>query len=293
MVEHVPSDRSEEVAPETAFSLLTDEIRIDIIRALGHTPGYTASFSTLQEQVGIADSGLFNYHLQKLTDHFIRHTGNGYTLQYAGRLIHRAILARMFTKRPQTTPVELQDGCPVCGATLESSYIDGRHRVTCPDCGSVSFMSGLHPAGLDGRTLTEILDASARLSRHGVALAMDGICTHCSGIVTPTIITDSTRPFGQPFADHRCENCGLILTTNIGEALLSHPVVISFLHDHDVDLRTKRTWELPFCVDDEYLIVLSEDPWQIMVSIPVGDEELRVTVDGNLNVLEFDRDNRS
>ncbi len=49
---------------------------------------------------------------------------------------------------------------------------------------------------------------------------------------------------------------------------------------------------LAFCVD-EYLTVLSEDPWQIMVSIPVGGEELRVTVDKNLNVFEFDRNNRS
>ncbi len=293
MVDQVSSDRSEEVAPETAFSLLTDEIRIEIIGVLGHTPGYTASFSTLQEQVGIADSGLFNYHLQKLTDHFIRHTENGYTLQYAGRLIHRAILAGMFTKRPQTTPVELQDACPTCGTTLESSYTDGRHRVMCPDCGGVSFMSALHPAGLEHRTLTEVLEASDRLSRHGVALTMDGICTHCSGIVTPTIVTDSTRPFGQPFADHSCKNCGLILTTNIGETLLPHPVVISFFHDHGVDLRATRTWELAFCIADEYLTVLSEDPWQITVSIPVGDEELRVTVDGDLNVIEFDRNNRS
>lgn len=286
MAKHVASDQTEEVAPEAAFSLLTDEIRIKIIRALGHTPGYTASFSALQEQVGIADSGLFNYHLQKLTDHFIRHTEDGYTLQYAGRLVHRAILAGMFTKRPQTTPVRLQDMCPVCGATLESTYTDGRHRVTCPDCGSVSFMSALHPTGLDGRTLAEVLEASDRLSRHSVALAMDGICTHCSGIVTPTIVTDPTRPFGQPFADHSCENCGLILTTNIGETLVSHPGVISFFHKHNVDLRTKRSWELPFCVDDDYLTVLSEDPWEIMVSIPVGGEELRVTVGENLN-LEF------
>lgn len=293
MVDQVTSDQSEEVAPEMAFSLLTDEIRIEIIRVLGHTPGYTASFSTLQEQVGIADSGLFNYHLQKLTDHFIRHTKNGYTLQYAGRLIHRAILAGMFTNRPQTTPVELQDACPACGSTLESSYTDGRHRVTCPDCESVSFVSALHPAGLEHRTVTELLEASDRLSRHGVALAMDGICTHCSGIVTPTIVTDLTRPFGQPFADFSCENCGLILTTTIGETLLSHPVVISFFHDHEVDLRATRTWELAFCIDDEYLTVLSEDPWQIMVSIPVREEELRVTVDGNLDVLEFAREDWS
>lgn len=150
----------------------------------------------------------------------------------------------------------------------------------------MAFTSALHPAGLDSRTLPEVLEASDKLSRHVVALAMDGICTQCSGIVTPAIVTDSTRPFGQPFAEFSCENCGLILTTNIGEALLSHPVVISFFRDHGVDLRTKRPWELAFCIDDEYLTVLSEDPWQITVSIHVGDEELRVTVDENLSVLE-------
>lgn len=293
MTEYVDSDSSEKVAPATAFSLLTDEIRIDIIRALGHTPGYTASFSTLQEHVGMADSGLFNYHLQKLTDHFIHQTDEGYTLQYAGRLIHRGILAGMFTKRPQIAPETLQSGCPDCGAMLESSYTDGRHQVTCPDCGSVLLVSGLHPASLESRTLQEVVEASDRLSRQNIALARDGICTYCSGVVTPTIVTDSTRPFGQPFVDFSCENCGLILTSNIGETVLSHPAVVTFFHDYDVDLRTKRTWELAFCVDDQHLTVLSEDPWRLVIAISAGNEELRVVIDEELNIVKSERNGQS
>lgn len=282
-------DTSDEVAPETVFSLLTDDIRIEIIRVLGHTPDNTSSFSILQEEVGIADSGLFNYHLQKLTDHFIHSTEDGYTLRYAGRLIHRAILAGMFTKRQQLSPVQLQNTCPACGATLESSYADGRHRVLCPDCESVFFRNLFHPAGLKHRTLTEVLEASDRLHRHMTGLAVDGVCAHCSGIVSPTISIDPTRPFSQPFVDHNCESCGRILTTNVGEILLSHPTVVSFFHDHDVDLRTERTWNLVFCIHDEYLTVLSENPWRIEVLIPADDEELRVTIDDDLNVIEYDR----
>lgn len=293
MVEDGDSNTSTAVPPETAFSMLTDELRIEIIRALGHTPGYTASFSMLQERVGIADSGLFNYHLQKLTDHFIRHTEDGYSLRYAGRLVYRAIEAGIFTERYQEAPIQLQERCPSCETRLESSYADGRHRVTCPDCRSVFHMSALHPAGLDSRTLSEVLEASDRIARHGIALAVDGVCMHCSSIVTPTIVTDPVQSFGQPFVEFVCENCGLIASANVGETLLPHPVVVSFFHDHGVNLRTVRTWELAFCIDDEYLTVRSEDPWRITVPIPRDDEELQITVDSDLNVIERDRHHHS
>lgn len=285
--ERVPGDWS--IAPESAFATLSDQTRLQIIQELGQPPGYTASFSALHEALGATDSSRFNYHLQQLTDTFVRKTDDGYQLRYAGRLVHRMIQAGMFTDYQRRTPVEIQSACPTCGATLEASYADGRHRVLCPDCASVYFRNPLHPAGLENRTFTEVVEASDRLHRTMTALATDGICPHCSGIVTPTIVNDHTRPFGQPFVDHTCENCGLIITTNVGTTLLTTPTVISFFHNHHVDLRTEPTWDLPFCIDDDYLTVRSRDPWRIVVSMPLGDEELAVTVDKDLAVIDSER----
>lgn len=76
------------IAPDEAFSILGNDIRLDIIRVLweaGAANQYddvcsataTMSFTELRRRVDITDNGKFNYHISKLTPHFVRQTDEG------------------------------------------------------------------------------------------------------------------------------------------------------------------------------------------------------------------------
>ena len=65
------------------FELLSDETRVGIVRELA--AGEDLRFSTLRERVGTADSGKFNYHLERLRGNLVRKTEEGYRLTRAGR----------------------------------------------------------------------------------------------------------------------------------------------------------------------------------------------------------------
>jgi DNA-binding transcriptional ArsR family regulator len=85
-------------AATEAFKLLGDETRLAILLALweAHEPfadGDAVGFSTLRDRVGTADSGRFNYHLDRLTDHFVRRTDDGYELREAGLTVGRSVIA--------------------------------------------------------------------------------------------------------------------------------------------------------------------------------------------------------
>lgn len=77
------ADCAGESAPVETFSLLANEDRLAILKAVvradkrEETP---FSFSTLREAVDIRDSGRFSYHLQELTSHFLTRSTDGYSL---------------------------------------------------------------------------------------------------------------------------------------------------------------------------------------------------------------------
>lgn len=69
--------------PSTLFALLSDEIRVGIVRELARADG-ALSFSELRSSVGVADSGRFNYHLKRLRGKLVEKTADGYVLTASG-----------------------------------------------------------------------------------------------------------------------------------------------------------------------------------------------------------------
>jgi DNA-binding transcriptional ArsR family regulator len=99
--------------PVEAFDALADETRLAILRALAdhqrERPDDPAlSFTELRKRAGVEDSGLFNYHLEKLLGRFVRDTGAGYELGYRGERVLRSP-----TVEEDATGSDA--GCPVCG----------------------------------------------------------------------------------------------------------------------------------------------------------------------------------
>jgi len=70
---------------ETAatFSLLSDETRVRIVRALADAPD-GLRFSELRSRADVRDAGRFNYHLEKLCGRLVEKSGETYVLTAAG-----------------------------------------------------------------------------------------------------------------------------------------------------------------------------------------------------------------
>ncbi|WP_440991198.1 DUF7347 domain-containing protein [Haloarchaeobius baliensis] len=108
-----------------ALDVLAHEHRIAILRALAEADE-PLSFSSLHTQVGMRDSGKFNYHLAKLCEYYVRETAAGYELGHAGE---RVVSATAASSDPASTDggtattdggtpgVDEGEDCPVCGET--------------------------------------------------------------------------------------------------------------------------------------------------------------------------------
>jgi DNA-binding transcriptional ArsR family regulator len=278
------------IAPAEAFSVIANETRLSILEALWQAPERPVSFSDLRKEVGMRDSAQFNYHLQQLADHFVVHTDAGYDFRQAGKKVVSAILAGSFNEHPRLDPIDLDETCADCGANLCATYEDEMLAVNCPDCEKSHGRYPFPPGGLKDRTDDEIMDAFNQRVRHLHCLAADGVCHECNGKMTTTIVRDADDRLGLDVrVDHHCEQCRHQLHSAVGLKLLDQSAVVTFYSDHGIDLCTKPYWSLSWCVSDEHTTVLSDDPWRVRVTIPLDDEELRVTLDDDLNVVETER----
>jgi len=282
------------VPPADAFALVGNETRLSILAALWRLDG-TPRFSEIRSEVGTRDSAQFNYHLDKLTGQFVRKVEGddgdaGYELRTAGERVVQAIFAGSFTEHPHQE-IDIEDPCVRCGATLEAHYADEVLRIECPDCGHGHGEYPFPPGGLHERTDAEVLEAFDQRVRHLHCLAKDGVCPECNGRMETAIEPAGDCCLGVSLRTiHRCQQCAHTLCSAVGLGLLDHSAVVSFYDDHGVALAERPYWQLEWCVDDGPVTVLSEDPWRLRVDVEVDDERLRVTVDGDLNVVETVRE---
>lgn len=288
------------VAPADAFALVSDETRLSILEALWRLDG-PVRFSELRSEVGVRDSAQFNYHLNKLTDQFVRKidassasgdgdsSPGGYELRTAGERVVQAILAGSFTEHPRRE-IAIDDPCTQCGEVLTAHYEDEVLAIACPSCGHGHGEYPFPPGGLHDRSDAEILDAFEQRVRHLHCLAKDGVCPECTGRMKTTIERDGECCLGTSLrADHVCEQCNHQLCSAVGLGLLDHSAVVSFYGDHGVPLSETPYWQLDWCVDDEPVTVLEERPWSIRIDITLDEETLQVTVDGDLSVVDTER----
>ena len=293
------------VDPAEAFALIGNETRLAILEALWAAEERPVPFSQLRREVGMRDSAQFNYHLQKLTGHFITKVDvdsaesvmdtddgrvqSGYDFKHAGEKVVRSVIAGSFTERPTIEPFPVQGGCFACGGPLQACYEDEHLRIECTDCGQRHGEYAFPPGGLNDRTQAEIADAFDQRVRHLHCLAADGVCPECNGRMESHVVEEGTCCLGVGVrVDHECLQCGHTLCSAAGLRLLDHSAVVTFHRERGVYLDERPYWTLPWCVSDEYTRVLAHDPVRLEVRIPLGDDELRVTMTDSLDVLETD-----
>lgn len=293
------TDDTEDLPPDDAFTLLADRTRIKIIRTLADaaTPGVPArlSFSELRRRADISGSGRFNYHLNRLVGQFVEETEDGYRLSYPGVRVYQTLEAGTFTDSCRIEPFELDAPCHVCGASQEAAYRDCLFRVRCAgDCEAVFYRYFCPPSSLAERERECLLHAVSERIRREIGSMARGVCPWCCGRMEARVLPPDAEKSQRenPAIEHRvlhaCCTCDATIYTRAGDLLVTHPAVVSFFHDHGVDVTRRRVWRLPFAASDERTAVEETDPWRATVRIDCEGDILRLRLDEELSVIETD-----
>ena len=295
-----------------AFKLLSDMTRLELLEALweAHDPTDPSPirFAELRERVSADDPGRIHYHLDKLTEHFVRNTDVGYELRESGKRIVRMLLSGIALDDPDIEPVEVNMSCPYCGGQTLFSYRDGWRYVECTDCevrcvpsfppGVIS-MTEFPPSGLRDRTPNEIGEADWIWSAHRRASVMDGVCPECAGEmpVTSVYVCNEHEPDWDEYqfcdhcesifwilVSHVCEQCEYRWTMPISNYLTMEPAVTAFFYEHGIEFDFASAEQFSYLLDVEKEL-LSEDPLRIRMMIALEGDELSLTYDEELEVV--------
>lgn len=305
------------ISPDDAFRILGNETRMTILQTLGGADR-PLTFSTLYDRIQYDTTANFSYHLEKLEEHFVHQTEEGYALQQAGKRVVKAVLSGAVTEAPVLEGTEyVERSCPYCGAPMEIGYHHERVWMSCPDCdgtygpslapgNSISpadhgFLGYLRlpPAGLEGRTVTEAQEAASTWGYLDFLALAAGVCPRCGSRVerSVTVCEGHTRTDGlcdrcdcrHAVQVHtRCANCiheevtpfvlGRLIATTEFMAFLTTRGINPISPTHGSDFNRAL---LDF--EEE---VRSVDPFEARFTVFVGEDALTVTVDDDLSVVE-------
>lgn len=308
------------LSPDEAFALVADETRLEILRMLAETDKVLA-FSTLFEHSEYDTRSNFSYHLDKLEGHFVSRTDEGYALRQTGRRVVEAVIAGTVTDDPVIHRVSTDRQCPFCSAPIEVSYQQERVEMFCTECpgianheesgeefatqfGSLGAIS-LPPAGVDGRTPTELLNAAKVWTHLEILATSAGVCVRCSGIIEHSItVCEDHAPSGG-VCDHcdrryavlfevECSQCHYNREGIALACLLSKTELLSFFTDHGLNPLIPETHdrisESPANYEEQ---VLSIDPVRATFTFTADGDALTLTIDEDVSVIDVTRDRAS
>jgi hypothetical protein len=315
------SDEPEGVSPEEAFTTLGSETRMEMLQTLGEADR-PLSFSEFHDRVSLRDSGQFNYHLGKLTGHFVQQTEQGYRLRHAGKRVVQAVLSGAITDRPVLEPTVVDVPCPYCDAPTVVGYQGGALRHYCTGCRgrygkmtvvptppdestgardwpeTLGFLGGMGfpPAGIQGRPPEAVFEATLVWGGLEFVAMGNGICPRCSAPVERSVESvcenhDTTERVCSQcesryavLCEMQCTNCEFDPTAAVVSLLPANRDVLAFLTTHGIDPYTDRP-EL-----DWNEAVPETDPVEAQYTCTLDGDGLTVTVDDSGNVVEVTRD---
>lgn len=308
------------------FSLLADETRLATILALAEASeplsrgmwnptGLDAvSFSEIRERVGAEDPGNFNYHLRKLEGVFIQQTSDGYELMPAGKRIVKAVISIAGLEETALPPTPIDLACPNCGAPTVVTHQRQRMYHLCTACDGNVAVSDEHPSGvfsgvmldrtvLRNRSPEEIVLAQYAWKFFTFALALQGVCGMCSGRIEGSL--DVCENHGAE-TDGPCSSCGYsyevtgqIVCSVCNHTMLWGIIPLSVFHPAGTAFCWAHGIELTFDGDDlgtlegvfnlygnSALEIQSRDPPRVRVALREAGDELHVTYEDGLDVVE-------
>ena len=293
-------------AASEAFKLLANETRVGVVRALfdttdGHVTPTSRTFTELYEASGESTTAGFAYHLRQLVGHYLtKEEGEGddpdtYSLTYAGLQVARGVAAGTYTESVDRDPVSLPEPCPFCAdAALELRVRDNVTTVACVACDRDVLSLPFPPGGFRSHDEASLPRAFDTHHRHRISLMADGNCPECGGAVDGRVdlvggdsegegAEEPDEETGSPLARASldCGTCGYALRCPVTVAVLDHPAVVAFAHDHGAALDDRPIWN----VGPEWAErVVSTDPLAVRVTLELDDELLSLFVGRDLTV---------
>ncbi|WP_330631122.1 ArsR/SmtB family transcription factor [Halocatena halophila] len=283
--------RFDPVAVRDAFSLLSDETRVQILLCLFDRDD-PCTFSELRAHAGIEDSGRFNYHLGQLVGTFVRKQSGqgttGYTLTYAGNRIVGSIASGSFTREVSIESQRLAASCVRCDTRLKLQYESEQLSVACCSCEYSLISAGVPPALIERTGHDDLPTTFERWARSSHGHVTNGFCWRCDGPVSTTLVDLDAIP--DAFADLlpvelTCEWCGATYSSVVGGLVLGASPVIVFHYEHGIDIATTPLWELswPF---EPHAAIRSTDPLSIDVWIELDGDRLELVLDETFAIIE-------
>ncbi|WP_255196678.1 DUF7351 domain-containing protein [Halorarius litoreus] len=304
------------LSPDEAFALVADETRLGILRTLSRADEPLA-FSTLFERSDYDTRSNFSYHLDKLAGHFISRTEAGYAIRQTGRRIVEAVLSGTVTEDPIVHRKPTDRPCPFCGAPVEVSYQQERVELFCTECAGFfrQEASGpqfatefgtlghiyLPPAGVQGRTPTELHNAAVVWSNLESLGLSAGVCPRCSGTIqqSMTVCEDHATEGVCAHCDRRyaalfeveCSTCHYSSSGIPNLCLLAETELLAFLTDHGLNPLVPETHErAPGALGDYEEDIRSTDPVVVALTFTVDDDALTLTIDEDVSVVDVTRE---
>lgn len=303
-----------ELSPHDAFGALANETRMEILQILGQADG-VMTFSELRDELGFRDPGNFQYHLNKLTDHFVRHSDDGYELKHPGRRVIEAILSGAVTGGPDLEATPIDASCTICGGSTEVSYRDERMLWRCTECvgrfsgvESTSKAFGVLPegtlelaylpaAGTQNRSPEEMLEASDVWSAAEDVTITNGVCPRCSGTVEDSLRICETHDDTGELCDDcgsrvgvlvssRCTHCGHTKVSTIVIRLLADPTFRAAFDGRGVDVISTDDADLSSFVVVDHEVVETE-PFRARITHVIKGDEVSFVIDDDFAVVEM------
>lgn len=300
---------------DEAFASLGNETRLQILQTLGAAEEPLA-FSEVFDRVEYDDSSNFGYHLERLVGHFIRKTGDGYALQQAGQRVVEAVLSGVLTDDPTMEPTTVDRPCPLCSTPIQVAFQDERvemHCSECPGIGSGGYKTAeedrfegfgnlgyilLPPAGVQGRKPEEVLHAAEIWTASQGRSVGRGICPRCSATIEYTTEVCADHVSGDGRCDRcgkrmgamfsaSCTNCSFDMDAPMVVRLTVNTGLLVFMVEHGIDPMSPEGFDFPYSRVEETIV--STDPIEVRFSYAVDGEELVITVDGSLSIVDETR----
>lgn len=279
-----------------AFQQIGNEFRIAILGELARR-SEPVHFSELLDALDEPDSGRLNYHLNQLKGTYVAGEDGAYRLTIQGAKVVSSILASRYTEEDATYSVPVDGDCWVCGATdLLLEQVGQQAIVRCRECDRRQFRKSTSPAIWRHRDPEDVPAALDRVVWAELELAADGVCAYCQSAVTPRVAENRWESdlYGlydfDVVAVFECELCTNWKLAPYGMLAWLHPEVRAFHREHGVDPDAVRCWQLDQARDVRFTTVVSEDPHEVEVRFPVGDDECRVTFDDRNEVVSVVRE---
>lgn len=304
MPTEVPAD-TPGCSPDAAFAAVGNETRIQILRALGEADG-PLTFSALHDATDYNSSSNFAYHLDRLTDQFIKTDGDGYQLTSAGRRIVEAIHSGAITETPRVdrTPVDIP--CHFCGGVVEVRYAEERLERFCTECEGMwgsqpdGFLGALSlpPVGLQHRTLDEAVKAAWLWQQRDLFSIAARLCPRCSDRLDHELLVceDHSQAGDRcPACSNRyaaslrfaCHTCGFGGTGSLPLILLDQLAMMRFFVDQRLHpVQPDSITDYHRIVSDYEETVRSVAPPEVVLTFRWADASISFLIEADLTVTQ-------